>query len=507
MDTNCAPGPHYGLIVPKHLVKQIKDALQAQGKLDKKRKIKAVSEGANYFKHIAGYPANIQDGSFYVPTSMDVDPLLNATDFLRDLLVSIGMLRHEANISLVSNDVPEPVEADGSFSEDCGDNGRGNPLARTVIQWLVTLQKKGLQKATDSLAGHHWTYTIYPPLLVLAASDFAVLEAATGLTYSSIELTSLYETLCENFKVTHIALDAPIPANLLDEQNAQQTIEKQPHLETVKLPPLNILRSPTGLTPLHGDFGPALPVNHIPTASDFQSAFWCTARQNGIFQTWAPRSTMFSRGNVKEKARILELDSLTEKRLGRAIREVSAVDLYAGIGYFAFSYAKAGVGKVLCWEINPWSVEGMRRGGEGNKWNVQVVKRGDPVNDEKYEGAKIVVFEESNEFAAARIDEIREKVPPVKHVNCGYLPSSKDSWETAVQVLDVTGGWIHAHENMAKRDIESRKAEIVGIFEGLARKRFVEARVECEHVELVKSYAPGVMHCVLDIAILPPSHV
>ena len=499
-------GPHYGLVLPKRLVKQIKDALQAQGGFDKRLRIRPLSK-TDSFEGIAGDAANIQDDSFYIPTTLRVDPALDAADVLRDLLVSIGMLAHEANISLVSSVVPEPMRADGSFGEDCGDNGRGNPLARIVVQWLATLQEKGLQTATDSLAGHHWTYTIYPPLLVLVASDFAILEAATGLNSSSIEFASLYKSLCENFKITHIALNAPIPANLLEKPNTEQITKSQEHLETVKPPPLNILRSPTGLTPLHGSFGPALPLNHTPTDADFQSAFWCTARQNGIFQTWAPRYTMFSRGNVKEKARILGLDSLTEKRLGRAIWEVSAVDLYAGIGYFAFSYAKAGVGKIFCWEINPWSVEGMRRGAEGNKWAVRITKSGDSINIEKCERARVVVFEESNEYAAGRILEIRDDIPAVKHVNCGYLPSSKDSWETAVQVLDSSGGWIHAHQNIAKRDIEVRKAEIVGIFEGLTRKRFGDAKVECEHVELVKSYAPGVMHCVLDIAISPRSHV
>ena len=496
-----AQDPHYGLVVPKRLIKETKDALQAHGKFDKKMKIKPISRNVD-LQCIAGDAANIQHGSFYIPTTVCVDPLLNGADILRDLLLSIGMQGHEADVSLVSNVVRYPREASGSFGEDCGGNGKGNPLARTVDEWLAALREKGLKTATDSLAGRHWTYTIYPPLLVLVASDFAILESATGLTCSSIEFSSLYEMLCENFRVTHIALNAPIPANLLEKLNVEGIMKTQQHLDDVQSPPLNILRSPTGLTPLHGEFGPALPVNHSPTAADLQSAFWCTARQNGIFQTWAPRYTMFSRGNVKEKARILELDSLTEKRLRREVQKVSAVDLYAGIGYFAFSYAKAGVGKVLCWEINPWSVEGLRRGAEANKWNVHIVKSEDSVNVEKYEGARIVAFEESNEYAAERIDEIRDRIPAVKHVNCGYLPSSKDSWETAVQVLDSTGGWIYAHENIAKRDIESRKAEIVGIFEGLARKRF-KAKVECEHVELVKSYAPGVMHCVLDIAITP----
>ena len=496
-------GPHFGLVVSKRLVKETKDALHAHGKFDKKAKIKLVSRNDSY-KCIAGDPANIRDERFYVPITIRVDPLSRSADILRDLLALVGMLEHEADISLASNAVEDHVEAYGSTNGNSNANGGGNPLARTLIQWLTSLQERGLQTAKDSLAVHHWTYTIYPPLLLLAASDYAVLEAATGLNSSSIEITSLYEMLCENFKVTHVALNAPIPANLLGKPNAEAIIGSQQRLDDGQPPPVNILRSPTGLTPLYGDFGPALSVNHTPTVADFQSALWCTARQTGIFQTWAPRYTMFSRGNVKEKARILGLDSLTEERLGREIQEVSAVDLYAGIGYFAFSYAKAGAGKVLCWEINPWSVEGLRRGAEGNKWDVHIIKSGESANFEEYENARIVVFQESNEYAAARIDGIRHKIPAVKHVNCGYLPSSKDSWETAVQVLDSTGGWIHAHENIAKRDIESRTAEIVDVFRGLARKRF-EAKVECEHVELVKSYAPGVMHCVLDIAISPSS--
>ena len=496
-----ASRPHFGLVVPKHLVKEIKDALQAHGKFDKKSKIKRVSRNGS-FKCIAGDPANIRDESFYISTTVRVDPLSSGADVLRHLLDLVGMLGHEADISLARNAVQDHVEAYGSIDGNSRANERGNPLARTLMQWLATLQERGLQTATDSLAGHHWTYTIYPPLLLLVASDYVILEAATGLTISSTEFDSLYEMLCENFEVTHIALNAPIPANLLGKPDVEGKTRSQQHLDDREPPPLNILRSPTGLTPLYGDFGPALSVNHRPTVADFQSALWCTARQNGIFQTWAPRYTMFSRGNVKEKARILGLDSLTEQRLRSEIQDVSAVDLYAGIGYFAFSYAKAGVGKVLCWEINPWSIEGLRRGAEGNKWDVHIIKSGDSINVDEYEDAKIVVFEESNECAAGRVVAMRDHIPPVKHVNCGYLPSSKDSWEIAVHVLDSTGGWIHAHENIAKKDIESRKAEIVDIFRGLARKRF-EAKVECEHVELVKSYAPGVMHCVLDIAISP----
>lgn len=188
----------------------------------------------------------------------------------------------------------------------------------------------------------------------------------------------------------------------------------------------------------------------------------------------------------------------------------AAVDLYAGIGYFSFSYAKAaGVGKVLCWEINGWSVEGLRRGAAGNGWGVQVLQAHDHDDDDVVidEKQKLVVFQESNARAATRIEKLRTTIPPVRHVNCGFLPSSQGSWETAVRVLDpVLGGWIHAHENIAVGDIESRREEIVGVFIALVEKhrgRRRRRQVRCEHLERVKDYAPGVVHCVLDISVTP----
>jgi tRNA G37 N-methylase Trm5 len=51
-------------------------------------------------------------------------------------------------------------------------------------------------------------------------------------------------------------------------------------------------------------------------------------------------------GNIKEKARIL---GLPKHHLEKFPTPVTVVDMYAGIGYFSFSYAKAGVDVVLCW--------------------------------------------------------------------------------------------------------------------------------------------------------------
>lgn len=225
---------------------------------------------------------------------------------------------------------------------------------------------------------------------------------------------------------------------------------------------------------------------------------------------------MFSRGNLSEKKRVLELPSLTRDGLGGKVPgEISAVDLYAGIGYFAFSYMKAGVGKVLCWELNPWSIEGMRRGAERNGWKFRKVEdREDVIDSQIGEGAEssgneqeLVVFHEDNEGAIARISRMREianDFSPIRHVNCGLLPTSEGSWKTAVQILDPQeGGWIHAHENVKVREVEQRKHELIGKFTELTHHYHGTRRfsIECSHIETVKSYGPGVSHVVFDIAI------
>jgi tRNA wybutosine-synthesizing protein 2 len=43
--------------------------------------------------------------------------------------------------------------------------------------------------------------------------------------------------------------------------------------------------------------------------------------------------------------------------------------------------------------------------------------------------------------------------------------------------------------------------EVVRAFEGLEKERGGRRGVVCEHVERVKTFAPGVMHCVFDIRI------
>ena len=121
------------------------------------------------------------------------------------------------------------------------------------------------------------------------------------------------------------------------------------------------------------------------------------------------------------------------------------------------------------------------------------------------------MFEESNEFALEKILRLRSSLPPIRHVNCGLLPTSRGSWETAVEAVDpAMGGWIHLHENIAVKDIEAKAEDIVREIQAIvddeprgsvSQGSQKERQVGLEHVQKVKTYAPGVMHCVLDIYI------
>jgi tRNA wybutosine-synthesizing protein 2 len=306
---------------------------------------------------------------------------------------------------------------------------------------------------------------------------------------NSKQKLDLYKGLAAALSCTHLALNAPIP---LFNDDHEAILSKAEHE--------NVLRRPTKLQPLYGEFGARISTE--PETADFEGAFWVSARQNCIYQTWAPLYTMFSRGNFSEKVRILGLPSL--RSCGN---QCSAVDLYAGIGYFTFSYVAAGVERVFCWELNPWSVEGLRRGAQTNRWDVRVVHEADDNVPEDIQREKIVVFQEDNISAPKRLQAWRSWVPPVRHVNCGLLPTSRDGWGIAVRVLDKErGGWVHVHENIAGKDIEHKKDEILQAFRGIVNNDIGGSAhpeptrtVECQHVERVKSFAPGIAHYVLDI--------
>jgi tRNA wybutosine-synthesizing protein 2 len=200
-----------------------------------------------------------------------------------------------------------------------------------------------------------------------------------------------------------------------------------------------------------------------------------------------------------------------------------AVDLYAGIGYFTFSYASMGM-KVLCWEINPWSVEGLRRGAEKNRWSVKVIQGEElelQTSDLLRGGEQIVVFVEDNQLAVSRMRQLQKDgmARNIRHVNCGFLPTSRPVWRHAWDITSESSeAWLHLHENVGSGDTQTRRGEIQAMLEHWAAEdgEETEGREEdgrrqrsccVQHVESVKTFAPGVEHVVFDVYITKSNRV
>lgn len=293
-------------------------------------------------------------------------------------------------------------------------------------------------------------YVIYYPMALFSEGSWHALLKAL----SKEQQTLLYQSVCSSLRVSHLAFSGLIERG-------------------------NEMRRPAGLVPLYGDFGPPEVVPN-PTQSSIDDAFWVENIQNGIKQTWPPRHVMFSRGNFTEKARILNMPD---------VKNSIVADLYAGIGYFAFSYVKAGAKVVLCWEINPWSVEAISRGAKMNGWTCRVVAHEeDGISAFK---EQIIVFHESNEFAESRL----RSVSNIRHINLGLLPTSAPGLSIASRLHLASPSVIHMHENVAAND---RFLHGEAIKENL-RHNLPNARININSCTTVKTFAPGILHCVYDI--------
>ncbi|RFU31423.1 hypothetical protein B7463_g4920, partial [Scytalidium lignicola] len=394
-----------------------------------------------------------------------------------------------------------------------------NAIESSIKSWLEDLPIELVEtiKSTveDLIASAPRRWVVYPPMVLLPSGSFSQdWWSNSGLILDADKVhykQDLWRRILEGITkregkglLTHLAVNAGIPLHV---SAAAAGPDKQE----------NIIRTPTGLIMLYGDFGPDLPPDYPPSEEDFRQAFWVSTKQNGIVQVWAPRYTMFSRGNIKEKARLLEfhdssaattatttrengLDSRTIKSKEQLSKEI-AVDLYAGIGYFVFSYVKMGMRKVIGWELNPWSVEGLRRGAVVNGWSIKVIQGttadvGNPVlgGDEH-----IVVFLENNRMAEQRLKDA-DLSGLITHVNCGLLPTSDGNWRMALGMVKREG-WLHLHENIGVNDVDQRKMEIQELFQRWMKEDSDERNAEVQHVEYVKTFAPGVWHCVLDLYI------
>lgn len=305
-------------------------------------------------------------------------------------------------------------------------------------------------------------WTIYPPMVLFSSGCEAQLTGHPNGFYQSLLSSGVFGRR----GLTHIAVNSPLE---------ESDLVRRPHI-----------------TPIYGDFGKFLTSDNDPTTSDFQSAFWVSCVQNGIYQTWCPYYTMFSRGNIKEKARVLN------KFADQApINNHIVVDMYSGIGYFTFSYAKQKPKRVYCWEINPWSVEAVVRGATKNKFAIKVV-----LQDEEYveqDSDFIVVFLEDNLNAPRRLRSL-QTVRLLTHINLGLLPDSKLAWEASCELakLSEKSTVLHVHENVSVDDLDDW---CILTARTLNRKVSSRHSVKFLHLETIKTFAPGVYHVCGDFKV------
>lgn len=338
------------------------------------------------------------------------------------------------------------------------DKDDGNQVVSYVRQYLID-HNCFSQELMDLVP---LRYTVYTPLLLFNNSQRSFKSDKWNELFASHDSEQFFAGLAQCFpQVTHIAINMPI-------------IES------------DTMRRPFHLQPLYGQFNGKLSDNYWlqPTQEDFTNTLWCHTSQNGIQQYWAPMFTMFSRGNIKEKKRVLDTFKEVEGN--------DVVDLYAGIGYFTLSYLKRGARNCFCFELNPWSTEALRRGITANGFNPQ----------------KVQIYTENNINALQRIKNSGIKDLRIRHINLGLLPSSKDGWPIAQSIIKYQDSLVngdskvtlHIHENV----------HITQLQDGT----FVQSTVDqlstdmdhiynVIHLEKIKTFAPDVWHICLDVDVQP----
>ncbi|KDP20748.1 hypothetical protein JCGZ_21219 [Jatropha curcas] len=192
---------------------------------------------------------------------------------------------------------------------------------------------------------------------------------------------------------------------------------------------------------------------------------WVDHRENGIIYSFDAAKCMFSWGNLSEKLRMAHLDCEDEV----------VVDLFAGIGYFVLPFlVRARAKLVYACEWNPHAVEALKRNLEANS-----------VSD------RCVVLEGDNRIVAPR--------GVANRVCLGLLPSSEDSWVTAVRALRSNGGMLHVHGNVKDSEEGSWTEHVLKSINEISTSEGHNWEVTIEHLERVKWYAPHIRHLVADV--------
>ena len=185
-------------------------------------------------------------------------------------------------------------------------------------------------------------------------------------------------------------------------------------------------------------------------------------REHDVEYEFDAARQMFSKGNVHERL-----------RMGMIVRAgETVVDMFAGIGYFTLPMAKLGSPKLVhACEIDP----------EAHAFLCKNVARND-VGD----------------VVEAQLGDCREVAPRgvADRVVMGYVGGTEGFLDVAMEVLGDGGGIVHFHEKYGVDQVPDRPmtAVVAAAAEAGRSARLLSWRG-------VKSYAPAIVHAVLDIEV------